>query len=744
MDDQINYGNKAKNLEFVANHTDIEIPYFRELSLEDLENINEILHDFSEEIMIRSNSSNEDLESSSNAGKYLSIGPISKKRIDDIKESWSQVLNSYEKDSNQTVILQDYVKNAKIVSVLTSFKVGTDSLYRSFSIYNGPETDAVTSGKYNQIKNFYIHRSINKLPKKYDEYSIYLKVLIKLENLFGNKHLDIEMVLDNNFSPLLLQVRPLMERKVNKDLIFTEKKIIEQNVKKYSALKETTKDRFGVNQLFSNMSDMNPAEMIGKKPDNVAFGLYKFMFTDSTWNIQRGEFGYRKYKPAKLMELFNNVAYINVNHSLNSFLTPSLQIDSCEKIIQHQLKKLKENPHLHDSIEFNISRSSYVFDTEDEFAVEYKNIISPGEIQKWHQDLIKIDRFNKSTLEKNNKVILKAFSLLDENFQYSKKENIKFIRDNMALPFTHHSRLGFVYFAQLNNLLKKDVITEAQKNSLLLSVKSISTKMKSDAYQVKLGKKSLSSFLDIYGHIRAGNYNLTSSNLKNNLEFTELLIQNSEKQDENISLQKVIFSNIDKYFELNNIPYTAATWVEMFQTAIATRENSKFYYTKGIDGILNEIEKQNLSDKKFFQRLGIGFNEENTINLNLKNTLMPDLISSSDDFYLYEEMSKNGNYIGQGTVSGKVLLLDNYSNQPYDLDNKIVAIPAADPGWDWIFNYKIKSLITQYGGPNSHMAIRCAEHNIPAILGVGENNFSMISASQSLSIDFSNESFAIV
>jgi phosphohistidine swiveling domain-containing protein len=489
---------------------------------------------------------------------------------------------------------------------------------------------------------------------------------------------------------------------------------------------------------------MNPAEMIGKKPDNVAFGLYKFMFTDSTWNIQRGEFGYRKYKPAKLMELFNNVAYINVNHSLNSFLTRSLKVDSCEKIIQHQLEKLKENPQLHDSIEFNISRSSYVFDTEDEFAVEYKNIISPEEIQKWHQDLIEIDSLNKSTLEKNNETMLRAFSLLDGNFKYSKKENIKFIRDNMALPFTHHSRLGFVYFAQLNNLLRKDVITEAQKNSLLLSVKSISTKMKSDAYQVKLGKKSLSRFLDIYGHVRAGNYNLSSSNLKNNLEFTEILVHNSEPQDENISLQKVIFSNIDKYFELNNIPYTASAWVEMFQTAIATRENSKFYYTKGIDGILNEIEKHNISDEELFQRLNIEFNQENRINLDLKNTLMPDLISSSDDFYLYEEMSKDGNYIGQGTVSGKVLLLENYSNQPYDLDNKIVVIPAADPGWDWIFNYKIKSLITQYGGPNSHMAIRCAEHNIPAILGVGESNFSMISTSQSLLIDFSNESFAIV
>jgi phosphohistidine swiveling domain-containing protein len=743
MDDRINYGNKAKNLEFVANHTDIEIPYFRELSLKDLVNINEILNDFSEEIMIRSNSSNEDLESFSNAGKYLSIGPISKERISDIKESWNQVLNSYEKDTDKTVILQDYVKNSKSVSVLTSFKVGTDSLYRSFSIYNGPETDAVTSGKYNRIKNFYVHRSINKLPKKYDEYSIYLKILTKLEDLFGNKHLDIEMVINNNSSPLLLQVRPLMERKVNKDLIFEEKKIIEKNIKKYETLKDTTDDRFGINRIFSNMSDMNPAEMIGKKPDNVAFGLYKFMFTDSTWNIQRGEFGYRKYKPAKLMELFNNVAYINVNHSLNSFLTRSLQVESCEKIIQYQLQKLKENPHLHDSIEFNISRSSYVFDTEDEFAFEYKNIISPKEIEKWHRDLIEIDSFNKSTLEKNNATILKAFSLLDGNFKYSKKENIKFIRDNMALPFTHHSRLGFVYFAQLNNLLRKEVITEAQKNSLLLSVKSISTKMKSDAYQVKVGKQSLNNFLDTYGHIRAGNYNLSSSNLKNNLEFTELLVQNSERQDENISLQKVVFSNIDKYFELNNISYTASAWVEMFQTAIATRENSKFYYTKGIDGILNEI-KENISDEEFFQLLNIEFNEENTINLNLKNTLMPDLISSSDDFYLYEEMSKDGNYIGQGRVSGEVLLLDNYSNQHYDLDNKIVAIPAADPGWDWIFNYKIKSLITQYGGPNSHMAIRCAEHNIPAVLGVGESNFSMISTSQSLSIDFSNESFAIV
>lgn len=743
-ENQLTYGNKAKNLEFVARNTDIEIPYFKQIYLEDLEHIEKILVSFSKKIMIRSNSSEEDEERFSSAGKYLSLGPIDKQNIVAIKKSFTMVLDSYGEKVNQSVIFQNYVDNAKSVSVITSYKVGTDSAYRSFSTYFGSETEAVTSGKYSEIENFFMHRSVDYLPNKYEKNNVYLKVMTQLEDLFKNKQLDIEMVLDKNNSPQLLQVRPLMGKKLNKDSIFDEKKIIDKNLEKYNKLRETTSDRFGSNKIYSNMSDMNPAEMIGKKPDNIAFGLYKFMFTDTTWNIQRGEFGYREYSGGKLMEMFNNVAYINVNHSLNSFLTRNLQKESCEKIIDYQLNKLKENPHLHDSIEFDISRSSYIFDTVEEFSKEYKNIIDKNEIIQWHNDLVQIDSQNKTTLRKNKEIILRTFSKLDKSFEYLKKENITLIRDTMALPFTHHSRLGFVYFAQLNSLLEKGVITEDQKKLLLLSVNSISTKMKTDAYEVKIGKKTLNDFFDVYGHIRAGNYNLSSSNLKNNLSFTESLINNSEQPLEGNILPKEIFTNIEKYFIVNNIPLKASAWIDMFQDGISTRENSKFYYTKGIDGILNEISKKNTSDRELFELLDIEFNEENTSDMRLKNVLMPDLITSNEDFYFYKEMSKNGNYIGQGIINGDVLLIDDEANRPENLDNKIVVIPAADPGWDWIFNYKIKSLITKYGGPNSHMAIRCAEHNIPAILGVGENNFTVIANSKSLEIDFSNESFSNV
>ena len=742
--DQLNYKNKAKNLEFVKNNSNIKIPYFKEIAFDDFENIEETLGKFSEQIIIRSNSSKEDTDDTSSAGKFLSIGPIDKNDISLIKKSWNEVLQSYEKDDNNTVIFQDYVDGAKSVSVLTSYKVGTDSPYRTFSTYYGSQTDAVTSGRYNKIKNFFIHRSLDNLPEKFKEHYKFFKIQNQLENLFGNKQLDIEIVTDHKEEPLLLQVRPLMGKVIKKEPIMVERSVIDENVKRYKELIPTTDDRFGTNQIYSNMSDMNPAEMIGKKPDNIAFSLYRFMFTDTTWNKQRGEFGYRIYSGGKLMELFNNVAYINVNHSLNSFLTRNIKNETCEKIINYQLNKLETYPHLHDSIEFDISRSSYTFETDEKFGEEYENIIDRKEIIQWHHDLIEIDSFNSSTLHKNNEIILDAFSKLDDSFQYLDKENIKFVRDNMALPFTHHSRLGFVYFAQLNNFLKNGVINEEEKQNLLLSVNSISTKMKQDAYRVKTGDISLNDFLSIYGHVRAGNYNLSSSNLKSNISFAESLINTSNEPIPSEPLKIDIFKKIDDYFNLNKISYTSENWVEMFQLAVSTRENSKFYYTKGIDGILNEVEEKDISDRELFQLLDFEYNDMNTFNQKIEDTLMPDVITSSDDFYAYEEMNKDGNYIGQGTVTGEILFLDGIENNRNNLDNKIIVIPAADPGWDWIFNYKIKSLITEFGGPNSHMAIRCAEHNIPAILGIGEKNFSAILNSKNLVVDFSNENFTIL
>ena len=75
---------------------------------------------------------------------------------------------------------------------------------------------------------------------------------------------------------------------------------------------------------------------------------------------------------------------------------------------------------------------------------------------------------------------------------------------------------------------------------------------------------------------------------------------------------------------------------------------------------------------------------------------------------------------------------------PYDLDDKIVIIRAADPGYDWIFGHKIAGLITEYGGIASHMAIRAAEFGLPAAIGCGAKLLNSIRGSQKIELDCAN------
>ena len=55
-----------------------------------------------------------------------------------------------------------------------------------------------------------------------------------------------------------------------------------------------------------------------------------------------------------------------------------------------------------------------------------------------------------------------------------------------------------------------------------------------------------------------------------------------------------------------------------------------------------------------------------------------------------------------------------------DVAGRIVLIPSADPGYDWLLARDIAGLITMFGGANSHMAVRAAECSLPAAIGVGD------------------------
>ena len=172
--------------------------------------------------------------------------------------------------------------------------------------------------------------------------------------------------------------------------------------------------------------------------------------------------------------------------------------------------------------------------------------------------------------------------------------------------------------------------------------------------------------------------------------------------------------------------------------AICLREYSKFIFTKYLSLVLEIIA--NFGKKKNLQRKDLAYLNINIFldNKNLKNlSNLNDIIKINKNNYEKNKLIKlpliipdvsrtrvipyqisSPNFITHKKTNGLVILNPDIKKQKI-LTKKIVLIENADPGYDWIFGYKISGLVTKYGGINSHMSIRCSELSIPAVIGCG-------------------------
>ena len=118
----------------------------------------------------------------------------------------------------------------------------------------------------------------------------------------------------------------------------------------------------------------------------------------------------------------------------------------------------------------------------------------------------------------------------------------------------------------------------------------------------------------------------------------------------------------------------------------------------------------------------------------LKKIKLPDIILNPEDIYSFNQTLAKANYITNKKIEGKIKYLNNFNNIN-NIENNIILIDNADPGFDFIFTKNIKGLVTKYGGSNSHMAIRCLELNIPAAIGIGNKEFDKLVNSNVVFID---------
>ena len=743
------------------------VPYLILVKEKDfIKNSNNVLrhisNKFNKLIAIRSSASNEDTEKSSLAGKYLSFLNIDPKNRSLVKECINKIIKSYNNSKKNEIIIQDMIGDNIVSGVCTTVDLHNYLPIININYYEGKRTDVVTSGLNNtHTLTIFEEKYIKVKDKKIKKLLIEIK---KLKKQFNSNLLDIEFAINKKNKIFILQVRKIVLPKNKR--IFSLKiysQLLKGLQKKIIKLQEKNYDLFGNTNCFGVMPDWNPAEIIGFKPRPLALSLYKELITDHVWSKNRHLYGFRNLEAHHLMTNFYGTPYIDIRVDFNSWIPKDLDLKISKKLVNFYLNKFKNNKNFHDKVEFEIIFTCFTTNTATRLNKELKNKFTKNEINKIKNSLIKINKiaYNSSFLDlkKIDELKIRQEKLIKSKIYPLNK--IYFLIEDCklfgTLPFAGLARCGFIGIDILNSFVETEIFTLEEKNKYLNSIKNIASNVNADF--IKLDKQE---FIKTYGHLRPNTYDITSLNYKEG--YNQYF--NSEKRNlvnrEKFKYTKEHYFKINKFLKKNKFEISVNQLDDFIRKSIYNREYSKFVFTKSIDLIFENLIK--FGKKYKISREDMSFIDITTI-LNFHDTLnttsivkslkeqikknkeiykinsaihLPDTITSFDDLYFSHKNTNSGNYITQKKVKAQVINYKDLSDLK-KLENKIVIIESADPGYDFIFSRDIKGLITKFGGQNSHMSIRSAELSLPSCIGVGEKKYNEIISKKHITLDCLNK-----
>ena len=186
--------------------------------------------------------------------------------------------------------------------------------------------------------------------------------------------------------------------------------------------------------------------------------------------------------------------------------------------------------------------------------------------------------------------------------------------------------------------------------------------------------------------------------------------------------KKRFLSSLDAAIKYSKISISKDVLYNFLNKSFQLREYLKFEYTKVISitldminhlAVILEISAYDLeyltldilkSGKNFLtnndcRKFYLTYIDKSQKEFNTYEKLVQNqVIRDENDFYVIEHKIAKPNYITNKSIEGKILILDNIKPNISLLQNKIIMIESADPGYDWIFTHNIKGLITKYGG----------------------------------------------
>lgn len=728
-------------------------------------------------LIIRSSSGNEDCFDKSNAGHYKSILNVPKENKKKITESINTVIASYDScDENSEILVQPMLIDIKLSGVVFTADIDTLAPYYVINYDESGKTENITGGRGGNLKT-YVH--FKKSPFECEDryLSKICNTCREIEEIFQNPYLDIEFAFNKNGDLYIFQCRPIA-RKNKEDLSQINLQDFLSNI--YNNIEKLSypyHNLLGKRTLFGVMPDWNPAEMIGIKPRALSLSLYKELITDSVWAYQRNNYGYRNLRSHPLLISFLNVPFIDIRVDFNSFIPKDLNEKIAEKLVDYYLDKLASTPAHHDKVEFKVVNSCYYINLPDKLKdllnhgfneneikrIEYallkitNNIINPN-IGLYKNDLQKIELLK----EKYNSVVRSDISLIEKIYWL-----VEDCKRYGTLPFAGVARAAFIAIEFLKSFVTSGIISRDEFVNFMRSLNTVAKKLRRDLDKLSKNEISKEDFLSEYGHLRPGTYDILSFRYDESFEnYFSTVIKNEVPQVASFEFSEEQMEKINVALIENGIKADAAGLIKFIHESIEGREYSKFVFTKSVSEILRLIEQLGKTlgitrddlayvDIKTVLSLYYRFEPRSikeTLELDIaknkkfyqytKTVKMPALIRKSKDIYGFFLEKEEPNFITLKKVNSAIITEDKFKSE--NIEGKIAFIKSADPGYDFLFTKNISGLVTCFGGANSHMAIRCAELGIPAIIGAGESNFTEWSNAKIFEIDCLNKQVQII
>lgn len=740
--------------------------------------INQILNTFQTYMIVRSSAHNEDQTTQSNAGIYRSV-----MNVKPTPKSLATAIEAVGKDYKHTedeILIQPMLKDIWISGVIFTRDHSTGAPYYIVNYTTDGKTDTITSGSA-QGKKIIISRAckLNDAAKELPMKQL-LTTTKQIERIFGSDALDIEFAFDSQKKLYILQVRPLVIQSAYSDAEISDARFFAHLDALYEEIRKSDRNKTGLHgnhSIYSMMTDWNPAEMIGSKPNLLALSLYKTLITDDIWSVQRKNYGYKNVAPHPLLYAFSGCPYIDVRTDFNSFLPAGLSSKTACDILQHYLDDLKRQPELHDKAEFRILFTCAALTTRESVQKRFARILSPKQIDEFINCLRTITNnvfapnlplYQKDIAAvKKLEVLGKTLFAKEICFEEKIRGLLDLCRQYGTLPFAGIARTAFIGRQFLDSFSEKKIITKKNYRDFVRSIAIPSQKIQSDIIKLKEGKITRKRFLNKWGHLRPNSYDILS--LRYDEDFETYFDAKSpykpvQKKVKKYSFGKKQLQQIDELLAREGLCFSAKHLVKCIKESIVWREESKFIFTKILSRILSLI-------KEYAHTLGIS--EKDIANVSIDDIVkqfktttakkdflikkikqgqadyaytkyikLPEVLISAADICCFEQNENIPNYVTQRKIKANIVTEDKIHTA--NCCHKVVCIRAADPGYDFIFTKNISGLITQFGGANSHIAIRCLEQNIPAVIGVGEKRFNELRQAELVEIDALNKQVRII